>query len=421
MTDHHEQAFRRKLRLYILTPSFFPAVGGQEIHLLQLAQSLTERGIDVRVIAIARESTVADCQDPVPVVRIASQGATQGMGWRSLAAVAIVLSKLLWRLLRDARHYDAVLVSGFNVLPLAPAIAGLFTGKPCVVRPESPVELQSAVGASSRISMRLEETSLLLRFLSRVRSAYAGRIDRYVAISAEICAGLVKAGIDPRKIAQIPNGIDVDRFCPVPAERQAQLRLALALPPQALLLIYTGRVATSKGVMMLMDVWAELAPRFPCAHLLIVGSGAECADDCEQAARDLARTKKIVDRVTFVGSVANVEEYLQASNVFVFPSDSEGFGLSIIEAMSVGLPMVCTRVGIAADLEASRGLRLLVTPQAREDFLIALRRLITEADLRLQLGLEAREIACGQFAMGEVARQHAELLSRLVEAEAAAA
>ena len=80
--------------------------------------------------------------------------------------------------------------------------------------------------------------------------------------------------------------------------------------------------------------------------------------------------------VTLTGSVANVNEYLQASDVFVFPSDYEGFSLSILEAMSVGLPLVSTRVGIAAELEPRGEFALLVPPKDKPAFRDALRRLV---------------------------------------------
>jgi glycosyltransferase involved in cell wall biosynthesis len=401
------------LRLYVIAPSFPPDVGGQEIHLQELSESLIAAGVDVRVIAAAQELPPPGYIDALPVLRVPTYGNIQGGGWRSVPWVGLLLGRVLWRLLRDMRKYDAVLVSGFNILPLAPVFSALLTRKPCVVRPESPLELKQAVGERSLASMGIGANSLLISLLSRLRKAAAARVDRYIAISGEIRARLVAEGIDPVKIVEIPNGINTEKFVPVPAERRAQLRVDLKLPRDARLLVYTGRLAVSKGVMMLMDVWGELAPLYPDAHLLLVGSGAGSADDCESAAREFVRSHGLDARVTFAGSVPNVSEYLQAADIFVFPSHSEGFGLSILEAMSVGLPMVCTRVGVAAGLESEAGIRVLVAPMVRGEFHDALNGMLADSRPAAEVSSRVREVVMGHYSMSIVARQHAAVLAAL--------
>lgn len=379
----------------------------------ELSESLIEAGVTVQVIAAAQEPPGAGHVDTVPVVRLATFGPTQGAGWRSIPWIALLLSRLIWRLVWQARRYDVVLVSGFNVLPLAPVVAGVLTRKPCVVRPESPLELKHAVGEASRARMSLPHDSLVMRLLTRLRRKVAERVDRYIAISDEIRSRLVADGIDPAKVVTISNGINMDKFVPAPAATRARLRGALRVPEDKLLLVYTGRLAVSKGVMLLMDVWSSIAQRYPDAHLVLVGTGTGSLDDCEPDVRTLVERRNLQHRVSFAGNVENVQEYLQASDIFVFPSFYEGFGLSILEAMAVGLPMVCTRVGVAADLAAEVDVSLLVAPQDAAQFEAALERLLSDAKLRTLLGTRAREAVQDVFSMKVVARQHAELFAGL--------
>jgi glycosyltransferase involved in cell wall biosynthesis len=407
------QSRTRKLQVYVLAPSFPPALGGQEIHLAELSESLVAAGVGVRVIAATRALPEAGYVDTLPVVRVPTYGKTQGGGWRSLPWVALLLCRIIWRLLRDVGKYDVVLVSGFNVMPLAPVIAGLFTRKPCVVRPESPLELEYVVGEASRSSMGVSSGSMLIRFATRLRRLGAARIERYIAISGEIRSRLIADGIDPAKIVDISNGINTNKFLPATPEVRTRLRAELGLPPDKLLLIYTGRLAVTKGVMILMEVWGELAPLHPAAHLLLVGSGGASLDDCEPDARRFVADHALCERVTFVGAVANVHEYLQAADIFVFPSFFEGFGLSILEAMAVGLPMVCTRVGVAADLEPESGIRMLVSPQVKGEFRDSLQRLLAEPNLRRRVGSKARETVRGLYSMDTVARHHAAVFAEL--------
>jgi len=381
--------------------------------LQELSESLIASGVGVRVIAATQKVPGPDYVAPVPVFWVPTYGETQGHGWKSVPWVLLLLCRVIWRLLRDVRHYDVVLVSGFNVLPLAPVFAKLLTRKPCVVRPESPLELKHAVGAASLSRMGMATDSPLLRLAGWLRGLGARRVDRYIAISGEIRAKLLAEGIPAAKIVEISNGINMDKFVPVNDEQRRRLRQSLRLPEQKLLLVYTGRLAVSKGVMILMEVWSELAARHPEAHLLLVGEGAGSIDDCEAQARAFLAERRLEDRVTFAGAVANVHEYLKAADVFVFPSFYEGFGLSILEAMAVGLPMVCSRVGVAADLESAAGIRMVVAPRSGKEFLDSLELLLRDTQLRLEVGAKARAAVQGLYSMTTVAEHHAAVFSEL--------
>jgi glycosyltransferase involved in cell wall biosynthesis len=405
----------RGVRVYVLTPSFPPTDGGQERHLLELSTSLMQAGATVRVLTrrVDRSYPAAECLDSVPVLRLTPLGDIKGVGFRAVPRLGLLLLKMLWRLLWDSRHYDVVLVSGFNFMPLTAILAGALTRKPCVVRPESPLELTEPIGVDSRAKMGLSERSGAIRILRAVRKYAARRVDRYVAISSEIRAGLKTAGVDEQRIVSIPNGIAIERFAPVGASRKVELRAALSLPISGLILIYTGRLATSKGVMMLIDVWREIAAEHPTAHLVMVGTGRGSFDDCEPALRGFIAAHALTARVTLTGSVANVNEYLQAGDVFVFPSDYEGFSLSILEAMTAGLPMVTTRVGIAAELEHQGRFALLVPPKDREAFGNAVRRLLPDSALRDELGTNARAAVHSRYSSGAEARRYVELFAEL--------
>jgi glycosyltransferase involved in cell wall biosynthesis len=410
---------KRELRVYVLTPSFPPTLGGQENHLLELSASLIEAGARVLVITRRVSPDVPACESlgTVPVRRLTPFGAVKGVGFRAIPRLGLLLFKMAWRLIRDRRRYDIVLVSGFNFMPLAPVVAGILTGRPCVVRPESPLEVGEPVGPDSRAKMSLSATSPAIRAATALRRWAAARVARYIAISSEIRAGLERFGIEAGRIASIPNGISLERFAPVTAVRKTQLRELLRLPVNGLLLIYTGRLALSKGVMMLIDIWRELAPRHPEAHLLIVGTGQGCFDDCEPELRNFIAAHALVSRVTLTGAVSNVHEYLQASDLFVFPSDYEGFSLSILEAMTAALPMVCTRVGVAAELErtVSGRFALLVPPQDRAGFHDALQQLLAQPELRSEMGANAHAAVRSEYSLTGEARRYVAVFGELIE------
>ena len=132
----------------------------------------------------------------------------------------------------------------------------------------------------------------------------------------------------------IPTGLDLQRFA-VP--RDDALRSRLGLPPKEAnktVLLSLGRLAKEKNTTELVDSMQNL----PDAVLLIVGDGPERAV-LEQQAQSLG----VADRVIFVGAVppAEVPRYYALGDVFVSASTSEAQGLTYIEAMAAGLPLLC--------------------------------------------------------------------------------
>ena len=132
----------------------------------------------------------------------------------------------------------------------------------------------------------------------------------------------------------IPTGLDLQRFA-VP--RDDALRSRLGLPPKEAnktVLLSLGRLAKEKNTTELVDSMQNL----PNAVLLIVGDGPEHAA-LEQQAQSLG----VADRVIFVGAVPPVEvpRYYALGDVFVSASTSEAQGLTYIEAMAAGLPLLC--------------------------------------------------------------------------------
>ena len=405
----------RRLRVYVLTPSFPPTDGGQEKHLLELCESLMAAGAAVQVFTrrVTHDFLPRERFGAVAVSRYTPFGEIRGVGWRAAPRLGTLLLKMTWRLILDARQYDVVLVSGFNFMPMSAVIAGMITGKPCVVRPESPLEVAEPMGAASRGKMGLSERSLALRMIAALRRMMARRVDRYIAISSEIGANLIKAGIDASHIVAIPNGIAVERFAPADASGKLALRAALGLPQEALLMIYTGRLAQSKGIMMLIEAWRDLAAQFPQAHLVIVGTGHGSYDDCEPALRQFIAEHTLGDRVTLTGSVKNVHDYLKAGDVFVFPSDYEGFSLSLAEAMTAGLPLVSTRVGIAAELGDQPRFGLLVPPKDPPAFRDALQTLLANPDLQSEMGANARATVAQRYSLAAEAARYLALFREL--------
>ena len=89
-----------------------------------------------------------------------------------------------------------------------------------------------------------------------------------------------------------------------------------------------------------MRVWLEVQRQHPNVKLLVVGAGGLDIHNCEAELKAYVIANGLQDSVHFTGSVENVHEYLQVADIFVFPTENEAFGISLIEAMACGLPAI---------------------------------------------------------------------------------
>lgn len=192
------------------------------------------------------------------------------------------------------------------------------------------------------------------------------------------------------KCRLVPLGIDLeafDRRSELPDEAR-KLRARYGTP----LILFVGRLVRYKGVDVLLRAVEGLR-----AKLLIVGSGPDQA-----RLETLCSKLGLNDRVTFTGRVepGQVALYVAASDVGALPSiaSQETFGLSMVEMMSCGLPVVCTEVGTGTSFVNQHEVTGLVVPPGDSHALAAaLNRLLADDELRREMGARARARAWSHF------------------------
>jgi glycosyltransferase involved in cell wall biosynthesis len=150
-------------------------------------------------------------------------------------------------------------------------------------------------------------------------------------------------GVTVDHVSVIHNGVD-ERFAPGPRDPSLAARLGLGSRPVALFL---GGLKARKNVDLLLSVWPQVLQLVPGAVLLIAGTGP-----LEQALRQRTADLGLGDSVVFCGRVAEEDKvrYYQLAELFVSPSSLEGFGLSVAEAMSCGLPVLVANRGALPEL-----------------------------------------------------------------------
>jgi len=138
-----------------------------------------------------------------------------------------------------------------------------------------------------------------------------------------------------REIEVIPNFVDTETFKP---GKNPQLRKRIA-PKDEKILIHVSNFRKVKRVQDAVKVFDLVRKKIP-SKLVFVGDGPERSD-----AENLCRQLKLYDDVVFLGKQEALHEILCSADIFLLPSQMESFGLSALEAMSCGIPVIATNVG----------------------------------------------------------------------------
>lgn len=168
---------------------------------------------------------------------------------------------------------------------------------------------------------------------------FVNRRWRMVGVSKAVQEDLIAHGIPARHTAVIPNAINVAGIRSGQLPRAAA-RERLGLDPDALVIGTVGRAHPVKGQKYLIEAFAHIAEEFPAAKLIIIGGG-----ELEDALRRQAAATGLGQRILLPGAINDGFRYLPALDLFVLPSLSEGFGLSIAEAIATRVPVIGSRVG----------------------------------------------------------------------------
>lgn len=174
------------------------------------------------------------------------------------------------------------------------------------------------------------------------------RANKVFTVSESLRQIALRLGAAPNRVLVVGNGVDIDKFQPVP---KVEARIRLALDQNAPVLISVGGLVERKGFHRVMDCLPELLKRFPGLIYLVVG-GASPEGDWTERLKTQASTLGVLSSVRFLGSLPSHELKwpLSAADVFVLATRNEGWANVFLEAMACGLPVVTTDVGGNAEV-----------------------------------------------------------------------
>ena len=188
------------------------------------------------------------------------------------------------------------------------------------------------------------------------------------------------------------------------------IREQYAIPADARVFGFIGRITGDKGINELFAAYRQILREMPDSYLMLVG-GMEKADSVDDALYAWAEAEP---RVLFCGSTNVVEQYLSAMDVFILPSYREGFGAVVVEAESMGLPVIVTDIPGPTDAMREGETGLIVKKADVLTLTDAMRRLGTDEALRKRLAANARPFIETCFEQSELMRHIMEDRKRLM-------
>ncbi len=255
--------------------------------------------------------------------------------------------------------------------------------------------------------LRLVFTSAAQRHHTWITRWLVRKMDAIIATN-DLSASFLK-----REATVIPHGVDTDIYAP-PANRAAAFAEA-GLPGRYAIGCF-GRVRAQKGSDVFVDAMCRLLPRYPDFTAVMVG-----AITAEQTvfANDLRKRIEaagLQSRIIITGElpIDEVQRWYQRLTIYAFTSRNEGFGLTLIEAMSVGAALVASRAG-AAELVVEDGATGVLTPPGDVDALVAaLEPLMRDPASAAEMGSRGRARVLEKFSLDAEANRIAEVYRTLV-------
>jgi glycosyltransferase involved in cell wall biosynthesis len=399
-------------RICLLTETYYPLTGGGETQARSLAENLVAKGFKV-FIATRRVATSLKKVEEiggVPIYRIRPVGLGQSKRWGMLLWALVVL-------VRMRRRYNIIYVSGFKALGVSAVLISRLLGKTCILKADSNGEMSGEFFAGGLKKLRLTPSSFVVRIFLCLRNKILRKADGFVAITSGIVAELTRHDVKPGLIHSIPNSVDTVKFCPVSTSQKHSLREKLNVPKKNVIITYSGRLVSYKGLPLLVGVAKRILREFNDVGFVLVGSGGIDIHNCEAELKDYVKTYGLEDSIYFPGQVDNVHEYLQASDVFVSPTEKDAFPLALIEAMACGLPVISTPVGGIQEIITDRQNGLLVEPRNFQQLDDTIRALLADTALSVSLGKAAAQTVKERYSEEIVTTKYTQLFCNALRLE----
>lgn len=338
-----------------LLGQFPPHIGGVSSHTYKLARELTKRGDKVYVLTYPHP----DVKD-IDGISVETAFTVNIKGLRGILFFISALFKLYF----ITGKYDIDIIHAHFLIPpgLIAVLAGRLTRRKVVVTVHG-----------SDIFMQASNPLLrkLIKYVLR-------KADIIAVVDETIKDKITELHLEDvnEKIHLTPNAVDLWKFNP---QNKSNFKDEIGLNTKKPVILFVGNLVAQKGLKYLLEAKKHL--KYP-AHLVIVGDGPLRGE-----LEETVKTNEIED-VYFTGARRDINQIMPSADIFILPSISEGFPITLIEALASGLPAVATDVGGVKEL-ITPDVGFIVKPRDPQAIKEAIDKLMEDTDMKSQMAQKA--------------------------------
>jgi sugar transferase (PEP-CTERM/EpsH1 system associated) len=220
-------------------------------------------------------------------------------------------------------------------------------------------------------------------------------VDKYVAVSDRLHDYLLRTvRIPKRKLTTITNGVETARFRPFTKELITRMKLSLNLPKDCLIIGTVCRLDYVKNLPFMVETLKEVLKEEGRLKMLIVGDGP-----ARNSLEETIRACGLIDRIYLLGERGDVEQLMPAFDIFVLPSLSEGTSMTLLEAMSCGVPVIASDVGGNSKIVREGENGFLFKLEEPEMLCNRVKQMLRIEKLREEMGKLGRQTAEREFSI----------------------
>ena len=382
------------MRITFLTREYLPdtAWGGQAVMYHTLARALAGQGHEVHVICQA----VSKPEDNVEAGVFVHQVGTNPKRYSAIARINY--SFHAWQKLSEIIKTHNIEVVDAACWGAEGFLYSLFKSVPLIV----------GVATSSLDILETKTYSgkkefFIFKVLSLIEDFTVKRADRVVAYSRAVYTHLTcKLGIAPDKVDIVHHAIDIDKFKFV----ESDIRQKLGVSNDAYLVLFAGRLESRKGAHILCQAIPHILEQKPDVRFVLLGHDTNTAPGGGSFKHHIvsqAQSGGFNDNLVFIDFLPDNElvQLYSACDILISASLKESFGLTVIEAMSCGKPVVATSVGIVPELQhyGSKGVSVIPAGEAQILAEASIKFLSLDDKHRKELGIRNRHLIEKDFSI----------------------
>ncbi len=276
-------------------------------------------------------------------------------------------------------------------------IAGKLSNTKCIITTLHNLAYESAANFRNRFFFK--RRSILDGLTGRLFNKAFIAVSNAVKKSAEESLGF-------KNVNLIYNSIDLNMFSPLSPDEKKDARKTLGLKQDTIVIVTAGRLDSQKGHTFLLEALSDPKIKGKDVVLLLLGHGC-----LEGHLKGVVEARGIQDRVIFLGYRREVREIVGCADIFVLPAISEGFGLSLLEAMALKVPCIASCIGGIGEIIENGKTGLLVNPGCVDSLSDAILKLINDSSMRENMALNGYSRVINDFDI----KKNVKLLENLYE------